>query len=657
MCQQSYALVIISDEIAEKIVMEQYSYSVYSDYDILLDVDNNNGNDISLDCEEKRALVFLHDRNEDALCLKETLDRHANIHFVIFLRKGVREQIPIVFSVSKELSYKYVEYLMDDFPQIILSESDKDLFVETSGYSLFNIYHLMQICYYNHITIRQINKDILTENDAAVETEEKLVDILGLSAIGIHRRLAEYILSRDKLSYYLRKQYVFHNAGYIIPNVCLQLQYCDDSRIHLLELWNYFDCYIRDLKNNDDWTIVAQTICILQKTLRCQDKYGDELGDIIFRIEGKLHKLFRFVCNAKLLELDILCKQYFENDKIKSAYLMVNEAILYEDIEKYDVAKQKFELILELSSKIDNMEIYVYVMDEFSRLLEKTCQYKEALKRLYFVEKYYLDKDNMSKLRNVRNRIGINLSFTGNIKAATECLEKIHFGDFDGKINSDNVLSCEVANNLSICYMESGDYEEALKLQDELYRVYKIVEDAPVNYATDILQNKGNVYLFQHNYREATSCFEIALNDEKNPVSRELILENYIYAKALWKKDFSEAISFFEDQIEQKEDNETRKMLAELYYAGGFFKECFLFCKKVLNEITYEQNEILFIAIDVLFIKSSLILKKLSLFHRGKAILRLYKYQKFIMENIGSKSPYCEEVLTGKEMALGFPHE
>ena len=59
-----------------------------------------------------------------------------------------------------------------------------------------------------------------------------------------------------------------------------------------------------------------------------------------------------------------------------------------------------------------------------------------------------------------------------------------------------NILSCEVANNLSLCYMEAGLYKKALRLQNLLYQLYLRTQDTPINYATDILQNKGNIYLY-----------------------------------------------------------------------------------------------------------------------------------------------------------------
>lgn len=653
--KQSYAPVVTSDEVAQKIIMEQYAYVIYADYDVIVEMDGGSGEiDIPLDYNGKKVLMFIRKCNKEtfAYCRK-LLDGYIDINFIMFIERENIDQISVAFSVSEDFAYRYIEYLVDDFPQIISDKSDKDILIELCGYNLYNLYHMMQECYYKQVTVKQIDKYNFIDDKPYINinNNEMLVCTLGISAVGIHEKLAEQILGADNLIFWLRQQYFFYNMGYIIPNIYLYLQYKNIFVSSFLKLWNEFDDYIKTLvSSDDDRTIVAQTVCILQKTITHRDNSNKSLDDIIFRIVGRLHKLFRFIHNVELLELYRLCMQYFESDKLKIAYLLVDEAILYEDIEKFDVAKQKFELSLEICDELKSTEVYIYVTDEFSRLLEKTSQHKEALKKLYYVEKYYQSKGDSAKLRNVRNRIGINLSFVGNIRAAINYLEKIYFGDFNGKINAENVLSCEVANNLSICYMEFGNYGDALKLQDNLYKIYKIIEDAPINYATDILQNKGNVYLFQHNYKAATECFEIALNDEKNPVSKELILENYLYAKALRDEDFSETISFFESQIKSKEDNETQKMLAELYYAGGLFENCFLLCKDILNNIRYETNEILYILVDILFIKSMFKIERLSLIERVKAMMRLNKYQKFIIENIGKESPYFEEYLNGKRI-------
>ena len=62
-----------------------------------------------------------------------------------------------------------------------------------------------------------------------------------------------------------------------------------------------------------------------------------------------------------------------------------------------------------------------------------------------------------------------------------------------------------MACNLSICYMEAGYYKKALRIQNLLYQLYLRTPDTPKNYATDILQNKGSIYLYQHKYDEALS--------------------------------------------------------------------------------------------------------------------------------------------------------
>ena len=185
------------------------------------------------------------------------------------------------------------------------------------------------------------------------------------------------------------------------------------------------------------------------------------------------------------------CKTFFKRDKEKWIRCLVDEATLYMDIEEFKVSKEKFEQALE-SCKENSVrkEVQILVEDEYSRVLEKTGHYYEAVNKLYVVEQYYQEVKNEKKLNNVKNRIGLNLSFIGDIERATEYLESLLFGNFNKKIDRNNILSCEVANNLSLCYMEAGFYKKALRLQNSLYQLYLRTQDTPVNYATDILQNK-----------------------------------------------------------------------------------------------------------------------------------------------------------------------
>lgn len=648
--QKSFVRLIIPDAITAELIMNQYTYTVYADYDVILKVDCNDKKHIHYECQKKRILIFLFNSKEDYSEIENLFIGYCSINFIIFQYEQVHIQNSISFFITKEFAQKYVEYLMYYFPQVISKDLDKKLLIEFCGYNLHNIYFLMQLCYYNQITIEHIKNHnlFLNSSDISISDDQDFMCILSMSTIGVHIKLAILMISKEKLSYYINKQYLFNNSDYIIPNINLQLHCKEYAHLNILKLWEHFDCYIKNLTDDSDYTIIGQTIWLLQKTIKLDKTDIEKISEIIFEIEGILHKIYRFTDNSRLFELEKLCKQLFEKNIEKSIYFLVNEAILYEDIEKYDVAKEKFLQALEMCDLV-NIEEKVFVVDEFSRLLEKTGFHYQALKKLYFVEKYYQEKQNIKRLRNVRNRIGLNLCFVGNIKKGIAYLERLFWGDFEGKIQEDNVLSCEVANNLSIGYMESGNYNKALELQDDLYRIYMRVENAPINYATDILQNKGCVYLYKHEYKDATLCFEQALANEKNPVSKQLIWENYIYSKMLLENNF-EDIQLFKDVSKQTADYETYKMLAELYFNGKFYKECIELCEKLLKEIVYEQNQIIYFSLYILLLKSRIMLKKFTFNHRVKAIIRLHKYKKYILKNIGNSSPYYEELKKCKKM-------
>ncbi len=648
--QKSFVRLVIPDTITAELIMEQYTFTAYADYDVILKIDCNDKKHIHYECQQKRILIFLFNSKEDYSEVENSFLGYRSIHFIIFQYEQGQIHNSISFFITKEFAQKYMEYLMYYFPQVILKDLDKELLIKFCGYSLYNINFLMQLCYYNQIAIEHIkNRNLFLDSpDVSISNDEDFMRILSMSTIGVHKKLALLMISKEKLSYYINKQYLFNNSDYIIPNINLQLHCEEYSHLNILKLWEYFDCYIKNLTDDSDYTIVGQTIWLLQKTIKLDRTDIEKVSEIIFQIEGTLHTFYRFTDNNRLFELEKLCKQLFEKNIEKSVYLLVNEAILYEDIEKYDVAKEKFLQALEMCSLVEMQET-VFVADEFSRLLEKTGFHYQALEKLYFVEKYYQDKQDIKRLRNVKNRIGLNLCLIGNIKQGIAYLERLFWGDFEGKIQEDNVLSCEVANNLSIGYMESGNYNRAIELQDDLYRIYMRVENAPINYATDILQNKGCVYLYKHEYKDATLCFEQALVTEKNPVSKQFIWENYIYSKMLLENNF-EDIQLFMDVSKETADYETYKMLAELYFNGGFYKECIELCEKLLKEIVYEQNQLIYFSLDILLLESRIMLKKFTLNHRVKAIFRLHKYKKYILKKIGNGSPHYEKLRKCKEM-------
>lgn len=647
--QESLVIIITPDVITDQLLTAQYTYEIYSNYDVLIEIDCKNYSDIYIaSIEEKNVLVFLYNSDYDISPIKNLLKKCDTVHYIIFNHENIYLQDNVInFSISKDFARRYIEYLMYDYPQVIISSQINQL-LDISGCNLNNIKHLMQLCFNYQKTISQIQEDdILSPYDDTNDSD--LILLLSMSSSGIHKKLAKIFIDEEKLSIFLKKQMIFLNDNYIIPNIYLHLYYIKDySKFEFLKIWSSVNTYVNKLINNEDKTIVSQVVWLLQKTINFQETALMSLKDTIFRIEEALHKFYRYSNNKELQKLEELCEQCFNEGKKVHIYFLVNEAILYEDIEMYDVAREKFEHALELCGKYHDKNIFSYVLDEFSRLLEKTRKNKEALKKLYFVEKYYIRNNDLLNLRNVRNRIGLNLCDIGEVKEGTKCLEHLYFGEFNGKINASVVLNCEVANNLSICYMESGLYDKALSLQDDLYRIYLGVDDAPKNYATDILQNKGNVYLYKYKFNDAERCFEQALTDEENPYSRQCILENYLYAKSFSKKDFNESITFFESIVVQdgEKNYETCKMLAEMYYANECYDKCSKFCEEIIKELKYVDSKIIYFSLDNLWIRCMIKLKRLSILNRIKVLLKLYKYRNFIGNHIGLESPYYREIQT-----------
>lgn len=648
--QQLSVTISTPDNVTDQLLISQYAYEVYSKYEALIEIDCNNYSKNYLEkIEEKNVLIFLYNSN-DISEIKNLLKKCVSIKYIIFKHENIYiHENAISFYISKDFAKRYIEYLMSNYPHVI-TLSEMDQLIEISGCNLYNIKHLMQLCYNYQKSINQIqNEDILLTSNY----NETMANMLGWSSIGIHKKLAKFIIDEKQLSLYLKQQKLFINDDYILPEIFMHLHCIKHySSFDFLKMWISVASYIKELDDDKDKTIVNQIIWLLQKTMSFKRHILIDLEDVIFSIEETLYDLYRFSNNKELQKLEELCKQCFEDNKKVHIYSLVNEAILYTDIEKYDVAKEKFKYAFELCKKNHDKETFSYVVDEFSRLLEKTSKHNEALKKLYFVEKYYMKERNWIKLRNVRNRIGLNLCDIGKVKKGTKYLEQLYFRDFNGEINTSVVLNCEVANNLSICYMESGTYNKALALQDDLYKKYLYIDNAPINYSTDILQNKGNVYLYNQEFDDAKNCFEQALADEKNPLSRQYILENYVYAKSFAENDFNDGILFFESILaqEQEKNYETCKMLAEMYFASKHYVKCSKFCTEVMKNIRYNEYRIIYFSLDSLYIRCMIKLERLSILNKISALFRLYKYRNFIRNKIGIESPYYKEIQISIDM-------
>lgn len=509
----------------------------------------------------------------------------------------------------------------------------------------------MQLCYFNQVTVGQIqSRDFI---DVTKEDQDISV-ILNLCPKGIHINAIRKLIGNDNVEEYILKKYIFLNGEYVIPNVEFKLRYKLQTNILNENWWKNMLAYVRMIKDVHDVTICQQVEWNLKNSIQL-DKQNEGLKECLYEIERILFEMYRFRENSILLNMLKEYKIFFKRDKEKWIRCLVDEAILYMDIEEFEVSKEKFNQALESCKENSvNREVQVLVEDEYSRVLEKTGHYYEAVNKLYIVEQYYQDVKNEKKLNNVKNRIGLNLSFIGDIRKATEYLESLLFGNFNKKVDTNNILSCEVANNLSICYMEAGLYKKALRLQDLLYQLYLRTLDTPINYATDTLQNKGSIYLYEHKYDEAFKCFEQAFNDETNPFSKELIFENYLYAKGFLEKDFEESITFFENQIKQAEINyETCKMLAEMYFANKNYNKCAKICKRVLNKIVYKEEKFLYISLDIMYMSSLKKINKLTLIQRCSCWTRIIKYEQFIKRYVGYRSPYLEKIMECKEILQG----
>ena len=304
LAEQAYAFIITPDKITEEIVIEQYTYTIYAKYDVIIKIDSCAINFPS-DYIDKRILAFISKNDVNISNIREIYHKYKHINIIFLQYESSKDQNQVLFSISKDFLLKYIEYLEIDFSHVVLSESDKKHLIEIGGNNLYNIYHLISICYYNQINVHQLDKyNIpLSDYEKMIENNQGLIYILNMPASGIHKELATLIVHRDELSLYINNQYLFCNGDYIFSNINLHLKYKEYLNLDLFKLWDIFSRYIKNLDDNQDYTIITQTTWLLEKTIKLGLRIDELIDEKILVVVDTLNKLYRFSDNGKLLKL------------------------------------------------------------------------------------------------------------------------------------------------------------------------------------------------------------------------------------------------------------------------------------------------------------------------------------------------------------------
>lgn len=636
--------VVFPDNVIRQFFIENYAYNVYAQYDNLLLINRKE----ELACKKLvgKTIIFINDCSAELLrpFLKEN-----TLKVVICTLTNLNTNLKkLKIKISRNSAVKFLMYELNEYPILNFNQNMAKDFLMVTGFSFQNIDFLVQLIFFNNINIDILkspnNLKLEVQNNLPAKDIHHLLRIFTLKSIGVNIELIKLFFNETKIREFINKGYLFENDKQIIPELSLYISYQGQTTEVISEVFEKLYYYVINYSIEEDITIIEQTTELIKKIgkTKLNEIYIEEIN----KIEQKLFNTFRFTGNRDLLTFINTCLNKLNPNTDEYVIFMVHSAILYMDLEQYDLAKGKMHQALKLCHSKN--ELYFYVLDENARLLERMEEYSDALEKLFEVEKYYITlKEREKKLRNVRNRIGENLCFIGKVKQAVVYLEHIHLIDYHGEFLHSDILSCEVGNNLSLCYLELGKYNKALELQDMLYKTYLRVDNSPVNYATDILQNKGNVYLYQKEYAEAEKCFETALKDEKNPYSRQLILENYMYAQALATQKFDEAILFFEEQAEKSMSDETKRLLAEMYYEGGVYQKCYDLCLEMIPVMKAKRKVYDLIALLLCCIKSKLLLNRMNVFDKKRSLLLIMYYMHFVRKNIGENTFYYNELRDG----------
>lgn len=89
-----------------------------------------------------------------------------------------------------------------NFLKSFFSDKDREEIINIGGYSFYNIYQIMQLCYFNQVTVEQIQ----TREFIDIEKEDKDIRIiLNLCSKGIHINAIRRLIGNDRIEEYVLK--------------------------------------------------------------------------------------------------------------------------------------------------------------------------------------------------------------------------------------------------------------------------------------------------------------------------------------------------------------------------------------------------------------------------------------------------------------------
>ena len=306
------------DEKIEDVIISQYTYIVYAGYDVILSIRDKRDLEKLITYNDKKILLFV--KNPEYIVEAE-LFRKLNLKCIYFGRKNWNIK-NFDFSVSENLALNYICYLENEFPKTVFSDKDREEILRISGYNFYNIYQIMQLCYFNQVTVEQIRSRGFVD----IAKEDKDISIiLNLCSKGIHINAIRKLIGDAKAEEYIMKKYIFLNGEYAIPNVEFKLKYTSEPNSLNENWWKNILAYVQTIKATHDVTICQQVEWNLRNIIQL-DIQNDSLNGYLYKIERILFKIYRFRENSVLLDMLKECKTFFKRDKEKWIRCLVDEA-------------------------------------------------------------------------------------------------------------------------------------------------------------------------------------------------------------------------------------------------------------------------------------------------------------------------------------------
>ncbi|MCD4818381.1 MAG: tetratricopeptide repeat protein [Candidatus Cloacimonetes bacterium] len=277
-------------------------------------------------------------------------------------------------------------------------------------------------------------------------------------------------------------------------------------------------------------------------------------------------------------------------------------AIIEKNLGNYQKAEKYYNEALEISEKINNLNLKAYILNNKGILFDLKGDYNTAIEIYNQSLNIYLRLENIEMKYSLYNNIGGSYRRLGNFAKALEySLQSLEYDEKYGEGKSlatsyDNIgiiyyyledaekaldsfnKSLEIRqkindkkgiaasyNNISIIYRKTGEVEKILEILQKSISIKKEIGDQ-LGMANSMM-NLGNYYFSIDNKKEAEKCFKKSLiikrelGNHRNIVKALIGLGN-IYTE---RNDYETFLKYYDECLKLAQENDSGDLLKHIY--------------------------------------------------------------------------------------------